>query len=221
MKDIDRIFFLPMSDVFRDPENTRHEEEQHFAESLHERYNAIPIIEFEYLIDYTDIALLFASGAGVKLWDQDRASFASMEKEPFNIDRIVLEGCRTGESQTMSFEIISPYIIDQVHNLLKELFDYLPVKNEKQPKKKRPSAEILKLIGTEIFNALRSYRISKWKAECILGQIMGFYQIGLKIDEPVMTEQEHSDHNAEMRGKNIPTESYLSYCRGQGKNYHY
>ncbi len=220
MKDIDRMFFLPMSDIEFNPDSPRsgakHEAEQRFAESLHERYNEITVTEFKRLIDYAGVALLFASGVGIELWDMDRASFTSMDKKPFNIDEIVFKGYRPGGSKTLSFEITNPYIINQVYNLLKNFFDYLPVKDEKHTKKKRPSAEIIKLVGTEIFNALRNKNISKWTAESILGQIMGFYRMSLKVDEPTMTEQEYIT----FRERHHKKPTYISYCQDVGKRCH-
>lgn len=224
-RDINKDYFFPLSEFKFNPSfhwSVARYEQQRLTERLHERYNNITELDFLRLIVYAGRALGLASEVDIKLYFSDMEEIGSFEKEPFNIDKVVFRGYSKESGYTKSFEITNPYMVDQLYHFLRELFDYRAIIKEKQSQKKPPSGEIIKLIGSEIFNDLIGHEdISTWKAECILAQILSIYQIGLRVDEPLMTEQQHQDYNSEMKEKNIPTESYLTYCRGQGKNYHY
>jgi len=224
-RDINQDYFLPIREFKFNPSfhwSVARYEEQRLAESLHKRYPEIYEMNFLRLIMYAGRALGLASEVDIKLYYSDMEEIGTFEEDPFNIDRVVFRGYSKEAGFTKSFEITNPYMVDQLYHALMELFDFKSIIKDKQSRKKPLSGDIIKLIGTEIYGNLIKYDgISRWKADCILAQIFSIFSIGLRVDEPLMTEQQYQEHCSKMKDLDIKTVSYLTYCRGQGKNYHY
>ena len=100
-----------------------------------------------------------------------------------------------------------------------DLFDFQKIIKEKGAKKKRPSAKIIHLIATEIYNELTQIeKIKKWKSHCIVGFIFGLYNIGIKKDEFIMNQEQHEKDREQKKIKGITTQSYRQYLRDKIKN---
>lgn len=229
-RDINRDFFLPLRWFRYEPNPYFFDKEQiQLAEKLAEYYD-LPPGNMMRLISYAEKALEWALKSEQMFSVDDWSELLQFEEQPEPIRKVTFHG------KTKSFTIRNPYLIDILYQTtfgaLKDIPSFgddlagSPVEallsQNPQDSKRRPSNHLIKLIGTEIYNDLINYNdISKWRAECILVQILSLYHIGLKVNKPLMTERQHNDYNSERKAKNMTIESYLSYCRGQGKNYHY
>lgn len=183
------------------------------AEKLSETYG-ISLDKLFHLMRYVEIANSWAEESEIQLYYSDRQQVISFEKDPENILTIRFE-CKNKQ-----IEITNPFVIDKIYSLLFDIY-----KDERQiqtNKKKRPSAKIVKLIATEIYNDLipliRAEK-PRWKALCIVGYIFGLYNIGLKSNDFIMNQEQHEADRIKKKNKGITTESYLQYISGHMKRY--
>ena len=145
---------------------------------------------------------------------------ADFEKEPFSIDKIVIRGSDKPLGYPRSFEINNPYLIDELYRSMLDFMDFKKVlkKRRDNTKKKRPSAKIIKLIATEIYNELTQVeKISEWKSYCIVGFIFAFYQIGIKTEDPIKSEEQYNQWMKEERSASA--ETYLQYLAHRIEKY--
>lgn len=226
-RDIDKDYFLLLKWYRYEPNPYLFSKEQiDLAEKLAQHYNLFPGNALR-LIGYAERALIWALKSEQKFSVDDWSEFLQFQENPPPIRKVTFQG------DGKSFVIRNPYWIDELYKRISELITTANIqgidetaaspiesllKSNHITRKTRPSTRIIKKIGTEIYRELVDVeKLTKWKAECILVQILSIYKIGLRVGEPLMTEQEHSNDNSPHRKK----ESYLTYCRGQGKNYHY
>jgi hypothetical protein len=169
------------------------------------------------LIIYADISLRWATESEIELYYSDLHEIAEFEKKPFPIERIVFRGSDKPLGYPKSFEITNPYLIDKLYYSLIELINFQEIIKKKKSRKKRTSATIIKKVATELFNELTQVeKMSDWKSLCIIGYIFCLYKIGIKNEEPIMTEEKF---NLLKHEKQIETETYLQYLAHRIKRY--
>jgi len=184
----------------------------------------IPLGNINRLVQYTEIALNYALESELEYYDSDRSELEKFENDPFPISRIEFMGWQKGSRFSKTFEISNPYLIDKLYN---SVFEYInfhetkPKNGNTDKKKKRPSATLIKKVATQIFKELTKVNnISEWQSLCIIGYIYSYYEIGLKKEEPIMTEEVW---NLSKKGKEkkgiIITETYLQYLAARIKRY--
>ncbi len=138
----------------------------------------------------------------------DRSGMIGFFKEPQPIDKVVFKGI------TKSFEISNPSLIQE---LLQLTLEFREDNKEKRTNKKKQSAKIIKMIATEIYKELtEKERITGWKSLCIIGFVFCLFNIGLKADEPLLSEEKFNLANSE---RQVSTETYLQYLSGRIKRY--
>ena len=166
------------------------------------------------LIVYADLAIFRAQESELQQYYSDMAEITEFESTPQPIRRIVFEG------DTKAFRVENPYLIDHIYATIFELI--AEQASFKKDGKKRSSATIIQRIGNEIFRELVDMeKLTARQSECALVQILSLYEIGLKINEPLLTEEQHIAIQNERKARGMTTESYPTYCHGHGKNYHY
>ena len=225
-RDINEDFFLPLTWYHYSPNPYLFDKEQRqLAEKIAKYYN-LPSGNILRLIGYAEKALEWALKSEQKFSVDDWSELLQFEEQPEPIRKVTFHG------KKYSFTVRNPYLIDILYKQVFEAFKRVPKKfkvddlhlgspieallaHNPLDGKKRPSRHIIKLIGTEIYNDLNTWKsVSRRQAEGILAQIFSLYKVGLK-DIPIMTEQQYcAKHGGKSTG-------YLTYCRGQGKNYHY
>jgi hypothetical protein len=171
------------------------------------------------LIMYAGIAWSYATDSEIEFFYSDMTEIADFEKEPVPIDKIIFRGSSKSLGSSKSFEITNPYLIDKLYYSMLDFMDFQNVlkKRRSDTKKKRPSAKIVKLIATEIYNELTKVeKISEWKSYCIIGYIFCLYNIGLKTKEPILSEEKY---NLLQKEKRKVTETYLQYLATRIKRY--
>lgn len=215
-RDLNRQYFRPLRSFQYRPSlhwGTATEEQLALADKIAEDYNMNPGNVLR-LIVYADLALFRAQESELQRYYSDLAEITEFEATPQPIKRIVFEG------ETKAFRVENPYLIDHIYATIFELITARA--SFKKDGKKRSSSTIIKMIGTEIYNELTTReRITPFKSECILVQILSLYNIGLKRNEPLLTEEQHRAAQKARKAKGMTTQQYLTYCRGMGKNYHY
>lgn len=165
------------------------------------------------LIMYADIAWSYATESEMQVYYSDMTEIAEFEKVPEPIKEIFFRG------NNKSILISNPYLIDKLYNSMLDFMDFQKILKEKKTdtKKKRPSAKIVKLIATELFNELKQVeKITEWKSYCIIGYIFCLYKIGIKKEDPIMTEEKFNYLKNE---KQVVTETYLQYLAHRIKRY--
>ena len=205
-----------------------HRDQIQLSEKLAEYYS-LPPGNILRLIGYTEKALQWALKSEQMFSVDDWRELLQYEEQPEPIRKVTFQG------EKNRFTISNPFLIDILYKQVFEALKKVPksytsddlnfgspieAQLSKTPLvgKKRPSGHIIKLIGTEIYNDLCTWKtVTRRQAEGILAQILSLYKVGLK-DKPIMTEQQHREDCANNK---VKAESYLTYCRGQGKNYHY
>lgn len=229
-RDIDKDYFLPLKWYRYEPNPYLFDKSQiDLAEKLTQHYNLFPGNALR-LIGYAERALTWALKSEQKFSVDDWGEFLQFQENPPPIRKVTFQG------DGKSFVIRNPYWIDELYKRISELITTANIqgidetaaspiesllKSNHITRKTRPSTRIIKKIGTEIYRELVDVeKLTKWKAECILVQILSIYKIGLKVGESLKTAREHHEYN-ETRKSKYPIESYLQYCRGKGKNYHY
>jgi len=204
-------------------------EQRQFAEKIAENYQLHPGNVLR-LITYAERALVWALKSEQPINQDDVTNILVFDENPKPIAKVKFYA---GDG-SVCFILHGPYLIDQLyHTAYNELnkidtggnvplsampVDAMVAKNSGYISgKKRPSGNIIKEIGTEIFNELTNVeKLTDWNAECILGRIMGFYRIGLKVDKPTKTEQEY----IKFRRHHPEKPTYISYCQDVGKRCH-
>jgi len=215
-RDLNREYFRPLRTFQYRPSfhwGTSSFEQLALADKLAEDYDMNPGNVLRLII-YADRALFRAQESELQQYYSDLSEITDFEATPQPIRRIVFEG------DTKAFRVENPYLIDHIY---RAVFDLLESRASfKKDGKKRSSASIIKMIGTEIYTELTTREhITPWKSDCILVQILSLYNIGLKINEPLLTEEQHNAEQQKRKAKGMTTEAYLTYCGGLGKNYHY
>lgn len=162
------------------------------------------------LIMYTNMSWKWAVESDIPVKYSDRSGMIDFFKEPEPIDKVIFKGI------TKSFEISNPFLIQ---DLLRLTIEFREDIKEKKAKKKRPSAKIVKLIATEIYDELTQVeKIKNWKSLCITGFIFGLYNIGIKKDDYIMNQEQHEIDRKQKKIKGITTQSYRQYLRDKMKN---
>jgi len=225
-RDTNDNFFLPLKLYHYSPNPYFFDKEQiYLAEKLGEYYN-LPPGNMLRLIGYAEEALEWALKSEQMFSVDDWRELQQFEEQSEPLTKVTFQGKKN------KFIIRNPYLIDILYKQAFEALKRVPkrytgddlsfgspiealLSRNPLDGKKRPSGDIIKLIGTEIYNDLIQWKtVTRRQAECILAQILSLYKVGLK-KEPIMTERQYCDkHEGNASG-------YLSYCRGQGKNYHY
>ena len=215
-RDLNREYFRPLRSFQYRPSlhwGTATDEQLALADKIAEDYEMNPGNALR-LIMYADRALFRAQESELQQYYSDLAEITEFETAPQPIRTIVFEG------ETKAFRVENPYLIDRIYSTIFELI--ATQSSFKKDGKKRSSATIIKMIGTEIYKELTTREhITPWRSECILVQILSLYKIGLKINDPLLTEEQHRAVQEGRKAKRMTTEAYLTYCHGRGKNYHY
>ena len=222
-REISQVYFVPLKSFKCRPlfhSSVANNKQMVLAKNLHRSYR-IPEENALRLIMYTEIALSYTTESEIQVYYSDLKEIADFEKDPFQIEKVVFKGGSKDAAYTRSFEIANPYLIDSLYNSMIELLDFQKITKEKHKKEQSTSATIIQKVATELYIELtEKEKISKWKALCIIGFIFSLYKVGLKKDEPIMTEEEY---NAQKEARNakeiIITESYLQYLGDQIKSY--
>jgi hypothetical protein len=180
------------------------------AKNLHRSYG-IPEGNILRLIMYTDIALSYPTNSEIQVYYSDLSEIADFEKNPIPIEKVVFRG------DAKAFEITNPYLTDKLYNSLLELIDFQKITQVKHAKKKLTSAKIIKKVARELFNELTQVeKISNWRSLSIIGYIFCLYNIGLKSEEPILSEDKF---NLLQKGKQVVTETYLQYLASRIERY--
>jgi len=140
------------------------------------------------LVMYAERAWSYATESEIQVYYSDMTEIADFEKEPEPITEIFFRG------KSKSILITNPYLIDKLYHLMLDFVDFQKILKDKQSdtKKKRPSAEIVKMIATEIYNELRYVeKITPSRSLYIDGYIFALYNIGTKKNDYVMNEQQY------------------------------
>jgi hypothetical protein len=184
------------------------------ASNLHRSYG-IPEMNILRLIMYAEIALHWAKERQIKLYYPDFSEIMDFEKNPAPVEKIVFMG------SSKSFEVNNPYLIDKLHNSLLELIDFRKIAEGKPARKRHVSARIIKKVATELYNELtKKEKITGLKPLHIIGYIFSLYSIGLKNDDPILTEKEFNSQAESIKSKGKKAyESYLQYLSGTIKRY--
>lgn len=231
-RDITREYFLPLEQYNFNP-SLADNKQLVLAKNLHRTYGikyGIPESKILKLIMYADSALSHASISERVCYLSDARAIAGFEKNPDSIDKVVFTaGART-------FEITNPYLIDKLYYCLKEISESrIKVEEIKYPhyevevqkysavkhiNKKRSSGAIIKKVATELYNELTvKEKITGSKPLYLIGYIFSLYNVGLKREEPILTDIGHQAQNKVKKSKGITTESYLQYLAGRIKRY--
>jgi hypothetical protein len=214
-RDITQQYFRPLKSFLYNPSlhwSTANNKQLKLAEKLSKEY-PIPEGNILRLIIYADVAWSYATDSEIQVYLSDMTEIAEFEKEPEPIEKIVFRG------SAKSFEITNPYLIDQLYYSMIDLLNFQKIIKEKGAKKKRPSAKIIHLIATEIYNELTQVeQITGSKPFYIAGYIFGLYNIGIKKDDYVMNEEQHEIDRQQKKIKGITTHSYRQYLRDKMKN---
>lgn len=241
-RDIIQEFFYPLKGYQKSPGRSYFiKDEIDLAEKLAQHYN-LPLDNILRLISYTEKSLEWALQMEQTFNINDLSGLFHFEARPEPIRKVSFE------CDNISFTITNPYLIDRLYQTAHEAMNTTldKLKQHKDDEfsmngmlgvyiyqnrifnegPKRVSGPIIKSIGTEIIRELMDVEmLSEYKSVCILGAIMSLYKVGLKAN-PIMTEQEHREDCAknkiEMKmGEKVIYDSYLTYCFGIAKNWHY
>ena len=213
-RDLSLQYFRPLKSVHYSPwSHFPSPNKLELAEKLSRDYK-IHIEKIFHLMKYVEIADSWALTSEIQLYYSDRQEVLKFEKDTEPIKTIKFE------CENKHLEITNPFVIDRIYSYLFKI--YKDERHVQSDKKKRPSAKIVKLIATEIYNDLLPLIQSekpRWKALCIVGYIFGLFNIGLKSNDYIMNQEQHEADRIKKRRKDIPTETYLQYLSSHMKRY--
>ncbi len=163
------------------------------------------------MIMYTEIALSHSADREIELSYSDLSEIIEFEQDPVPIERITFQG------GSKSFEITNPHIIDNLYYSIIDFFNFQEIIRERGSDKERSSDAVIRSVAAELFNALTNEeKISEGKSYCIIGYIFCLYNIHLKPDGPILSEDQYNLLKKEKQNK---TETYLQYLAGRVKQY--
>lgn len=220
-RDFEHQYFRPLSSFNPSPFQADTLQTS-LAKNLHRSYG-IPEKNILRLILYADYALVLSMYSEFGFPEKELKEVLGFERELSYIEKITFTG-RSSSGEPKSMEITDPHLIDRLYKSMTEYLDlreYFRIKNS-NPTRKRSSGGILKKIATELYIELTGKeKITPQRSLYIIGYIFGHNYIGLKIDEPIISEQDFNDNKKHKKdeGLYVSEPSYLQYLAGRIKTY--
>jgi hypothetical protein len=182
------------------------------AKNLHRSYQ-VPEGNILRLIVYADLALHETRVKERKLYFSDLSAIENFGKKPTSMEKVVFMG------KEKLFEINSPYLIDKLYHSLLGIIDFRNTGEKNFSGRKTASSVVIKKLATDLYIELtEKEKITGSKPLYIIGYIFSLYNVGLKKEEPILTEKEFKARLKKMQPGGITNpETYLQYLSRQIK----